>query len=192
VYPEKILPDPEKMVAEPKNAYVAHEMRTVSTTVVMKDTSINGRRQFFRSGSGSRREKVAHKLEKREGYQKSTCRLRMSTSCACVLLAHAYFLRMRIACAWQRTDSLSAASLLRCACSARKSSSGRTDCSRVRMRLLCSHTGHRHPVPGLHTFAKSKKVTGIGEMNMILLYHNCRIRGSDQCCGSGSGRIRNF
>jgi hypothetical protein len=70
------------------------------------------------------------------------------------LLAHAYFLRIvRTACAWQRTDALSAASLLRCACSAKKSSSGRTDCSRMRMRLLCSHTGHRHPLPGLRTLA---------------------------------------
>jgi hypothetical protein len=118
---------------------------------------------------------------------------RVPTSCACVLLAHAYCLRIvRTACAWQRTDALSAASLLRCACSARKSSSGRTDCSRVRMRLLCSQTGHRQPITGLRTFAKSKKVTGIGEMNRILLYHNCRIRGSDQSCGSGCGRIRHF
>jgi hypothetical protein len=32
----------------------------------MKDTSINGRRQFFISGSGSRRAKIAHKIRKRE------------------------------------------------------------------------------------------------------------------------------
>jgi hypothetical protein len=90
--------------------------------------------------------------------------LGMRTSCTCILLAHTYFLRMRTsyacvllrirtACSGQRTDALSAASLLRCACSARKSSSGRTACSRVRMRLLCSHTGHRQPIPGLQTLA---------------------------------------
>jgi hypothetical protein len=85
----------------------------------------------------------------------------MRTSCACVLLGHAYCLSIvRTACAWQRTDSLSAASLFRCACSAKKSSSGRTACSSVRMRLLCSHTGHRHPVPGLRTLPTFKRDRG--------------------------------